>query len=80
MLVNRKKEILSQTQISISDLKELFDTNLEKARLLSKEIRENNAEFYNSPIYKATCVSPVHVLPYLGITKDEYFKFIFKDE
>lgn len=79
MVMNdKKKELLSKTQLTIKEVKELFETNLDKARKLVHEIRNKNNDFYNNPIYKQSCVSPLHLLNYLGITREEYFNYIIK--
>lgn len=72
------KEYLKKTILNISDIKKMLNIGKDKAKILVIKIRSENENYYRkkSNFYGLTSISPIHLVLYLGWTRQEYFNFI----
>ena len=75
-----EKELLTKFCLSIVDVAKLLDIDRRKAKVISDEIRINNIKYYSQGLHGKTGINPIHLAPFLGLTKSEMIGIIYVEK
>ena len=74
------RNLLKEFCLSIVDISKLLNIDRRKAKAISEEIRLNNIKYYSQGLHGKTGINPIHLAPFLGLTKEEMIDIIYMEK
>lgn len=76
--ISNKKEYLNRYSLTITEVRRLLGIGRDRATILVSQVRAVNAAYYKKmgEVFGLTCVAPLHLMVYLGWTREEFFKYL----
>lgn len=75
--MNAEFELLKKFSMSICDVAKVLKIDRSRARVIVNEIREKNKKYYSNGFHGMTKIYPLHLAPYLDLTRDEMIDIIY---
>lgn len=76
--LDEQKDYLRKYEVSVTEVRKILAISRDKAKQLVSCVRATNYQYYkkNGFMYNICSVSPLHLMLYLGWSREEFFDFI----